>query len=63
MPGILKPEFSKIQIKELHPTFVAEVEGVDFTQPIPDDVFEEILAASAKVSRISSWQWRSLTMN
>lgn len=61
MPGILKPEFSKIQIKELHPTFVAEVEGVDFTQPIPDDVFEEILAASAKVSRTSSWQATSLT--
>lgn len=54
MPGVLKPEFSKLQITELHPTFVAEIEGVDFTQPIPDDVFAEILAASAKVSRASS---------
>ena len=56
MPGILKPEFSKIKIKELHPTFAAEVEGVDFSQPVPDDVFEEILAASAKVSNTFLWQ-------
>jgi len=33
------------------PHFAAEVEGVNFSQPIPDDVFEEILAASAKVGR------------
>lgn len=51
MPGILKDRpFDTLKIKELHPTFGAEVEGVDFSKPIPDDVFEEILAASAKVS-------------
>ncbi|KAF6824375.1 alpha-ketoglutarate-dependent 2 [Colletotrichum plurivorum] len=32
----------------LHPTFAAEVRGVDFTKPIPDDVFEEIQAAITK---------------
>lgn len=43
------PEFKTLQIKKLHPTFGAEVSGVDFTKPIPDDVFQEILAAMAKV--------------
>lgn len=49
MPGLLVTPFSKLKITELHPTFGAEIEGVDFSQPIPDDIFEEILAASAKV--------------
>lgn len=52
MPGlVLTPEvqFKTIQIKKLHPTFAAEIEGVDFSKPISDDVFNEILAASAKV--------------
>lgn len=51
MPGLLKTNvpFKTLQIRELHPTFAAEIEGVDFSQPIPDEVFEEILAASAKV--------------
>jgi len=55
MPGLLiKPEneFKKIEIKELHPLFCAEIGGVDFSKPIPDDVFAEILAASAKVRGI-----------
>lgn len=54
MPGLLiDPEidFKTLKINELHPTFAAEIEGVDFSKPIPDDVFNEILAASAKVSR------------
>ena len=41
--------FKTLSIKELHPTFGAEVSGVDFSQNIPDDVFEEILKAMAKV--------------
>lgn len=52
MPGLLltpETEFKTLQIKKLHPTFAAEIEGVDFSKPIPDDVFNEILAASAKV--------------
>ena len=49
MPGLLLDHpFATLQIKELHPTFGAEVEGVDFSKPIPDDVFKEILAASAQ---------------
>lgn len=52
MPGLLltpETEFKTLKFKKLHPTFAAEVEGVDFSKPIPDDVFNEILAASAKV--------------
>ena len=52
MPGLLltpETDFQTLQIKKLHPTFAAEIEGVDFSKPIPDDVFREILAASAKV--------------
>jgi len=55
MPGLLvKPEneFKLIEIKELHPLFCAEIGGVDFSKPIPDEVFAEILAASAKVHHI-----------
>jgi alpha-ketoglutarate-dependent 2,4-dichlorophenoxyacetate dioxygenase len=55
MPGLLlTPEttFETLKIKKLHPTFAAEIEGVDFSQPIPDGVFREILAASAKVNNI-----------
>jgi hypothetical protein len=48
MPGIVVSPFSKLEVTELHPTFGAEIEGVDFSQPIPDEVFKEILAASAK---------------
>ena len=53
-------EFRHLRIKELHPTFAAEIEGVDFTTAIPDDVFAEILAASAKYGVIV---FRSTGMN
>jgi hypothetical protein len=42
--------FKLIQIKELHPTFGAEVHGVDFSKPVPEDVFSEIYKAITKVS-------------
>ena len=54
----LNDNFKHLQIKELHPTFAAEVSGVDFTNPIPNDVFDEILAASAKVVTISDHPFR-----
>ena len=56
MPGIMSPdrEFKHLTIKELHPTFAAEIDGVDFSKDIPHDVFNEILAASAKVSPLAS---------
>ena len=53
MPGLLltpETDFKTLKIKKLHPTFAAEIDGVDFSKPIPDDVFREVLAASAKVS-------------
>ncbi|GKT40685.1 alpha-ketoglutarate-dependent 2,4-dichlorophenoxyacetate dioxygenase [Colletotrichum spaethianum] len=39
---------SKLQVVELHPYFGAEISGVDVSKPIPNDVFEDILALSAK---------------
>jgi alpha-ketoglutarate-dependent 2,4-dichlorophenoxyacetate dioxygenase len=59
MPGLLlnpELEFKTIKIKKLNPTFAAEISGVDLTKPIPDDVFQEILAASAKVWRAPEHQ-------
>jgi len=49
MPGIISQPFKTLTVKELHPTFGAEVSGIDFTQPVPDEQFQEILAAMAKV--------------
>lgn len=54
MPGVLinpEVEFKTLKIKPLHPTFAAEIEGVDFSKAVSDEVFNEILAASAKVGR------------
>lgn len=42
-------EDSNVTIKELHPTFAAEVRGVDF-QNLTDDQFDEIYKAITKVS-------------
>ena len=56
LPGIVRmtitnsTNFSHISVKPLHPTFTAEVSGVDFSSPIPDDVFSEVLAALTKVN-------------
>jgi hypothetical protein len=49
-----EPEFKTLTIKKLHPTFAAEVEGVNF-QDLTDEQFQEIFAAMAKV-RITSRQ-------
>lgn len=40
--------FKTFRVKELHPTFGAEIQGVNFPNP-PEDQFEEILRAMAKV--------------
>jgi len=42
------PEFKTIQIKKLHSTFGAEISGINFQEPIPDEQFQEILRVSAK---------------
>lgn len=34
-----------VSVVELHPTFAAEVQGVDFSQDISPDVFDQIYAA------------------
>ncbi|KAI1307151.1 alpha-ketoglutarate-dependent 2,4-dichlorophenoxyacetate dioxygenase [Xylaria venustula] len=50
MPGLVKEDeasFKTIEIKELHPTFAAEVLGVDF-EDVSDEQFAEIMAAMAK---------------
>lgn len=42
--------FAHIKAKPLHATFAAEIQGVDFSGPVADIVFEEILQALTKVS-------------
>lgn len=49
------PGFKLIQVKELHPTFGAEVDGVDFSQPVTEDVFSEIHQAITKVNATSAF--------
>lgn len=54
MPGIIETtSFETIEVKELHPTFAAEVAGVDF-QDVPEKQFTEIIAAMAKVCFLKS---------
>jgi hypothetical protein len=49
MPGtIQEPSPDGLTVKELHPTFGAEIEGVDF-ENLSDAQFAEIKAALAKV--------------
>ena len=49
MPGLVKEDdFKTLTVKGLHPTFAAEVSGVDF-QNLSEEQFQEILAAMAKV--------------
>ena len=49
MPSATEPEFETLHIAKLHPTFGAEIFGVDFSQPIPDSTFQQIREASDKV--------------
>ena len=50
MPGILIQDapFKTLRVKELHPTFGAEIEGVDFDN-VSDETLGEIISAMAKV--------------
>lgn len=53
MPGLPQlSAFEHISVTELHPTFGAEISGVDFSRPTEDQVFQEILSAMSKVSRM-----------
>lgn len=50
MPGLsTSPVYNHITIKKLHPTFGAEISGVDFSRPVEKEVFDEILTAITKV--------------
>ncbi|OCL11759.1 alpha-ketoglutarate-dependent 2,4-dichlorophenoxyacetate dioxygenase [Glonium stellatum] len=52
MPGLIEvPQFKTITVKELHPTFAAEVEGVDF-QNLTEEQFREVVAAVTKTERL-----------
>jgi alpha-ketoglutarate-dependent 2,4-dichlorophenoxyacetate dioxygenase len=55
MPGLLPStddtDFKNIKIQKLHKTFGAQISGVDFSSPISDEIFDEILAAITKVGR------------
>lgn len=42
-------DFHYIAIKQLHPSFGAEISGVEFSKPVTKEVFAEILAAIKKV--------------
>jgi hypothetical protein len=50
MPHATDSEFDHIQVKQLAPTFGAEVTGIDFSKPVPPEVFAEIHRAITKVS-------------
>ena len=50
MPHATEPDYKHISVTQLAPTFAAEVSGVDFSKPVADDVFQEILAAITQVS-------------
>jgi len=39
-----------LKIKELHPTFGAEIRGVDFSKPVSEEIFSQIHSAMAKVN-------------
>jgi alpha-ketoglutarate-dependent 2,4-dichlorophenoxyacetate dioxygenase len=47
-PSIGGSGFKTFRVKELHPTFGAEIEGVNFSNPGREQ-FEELLQAMAKV--------------
>lgn len=49
MPHATMSDFDHIQIKELAPTFGAEVLGVDFSKPVPPEVFAEVHRAITQV--------------
>ncbi|KAJ5887616.1 alpha-ketoglutarate-dependent 2-4-dichlorophenoxyacetate dioxygenase [Penicillium taxi] len=47
MPGLANT-FNHISIAKLHPTFGAEISGVEFLHTVEEDVFQEVLAAITK---------------
>lgn len=51
MPGRLQDfGYSRIAVRKLHPTFGAEISGIDFSQPVDNETFHEVLQAISQVS-------------
>ena len=50
MPHATETEFDHVQVKQLAPTFGAEVTGIDFSKAVPPAVFAEIHRAITRVS-------------
>lgn len=49
MPGLIQETpFKAFEVRELHPTFAAEIIAVDFTN-VSDETLQEIRTAMAKV--------------
>lgn len=48
-----KQDSTTLEIIKLHPTFAAEVRGLDFSQEISEEVFQEVLGIFAKVRLFS----------
>ncbi|KAH9904672.1 taurine catabolism dioxygenase [Xylariomycetidae sp. FL2044] len=49
MPGlVLSSEPRSFDVKELHPTFGAEIRGLDLSKDVSDELFQEILGAMTK---------------
>lgn len=40
---------SQLKVTPLHPTFAAELSGVDFTKPVPPETYDEIRKIVDKV--------------
>ena len=49
------PAFKLISVKKLHPTFAAEISGVNFSKPLSDEVFNDIHGALAKVCKYANF--------
>lgn len=47
------PHKQEVDFIPLHPTFAAEVTGVNFSDPMPDDTFAEIQAGIAKARTLT----------
>lgn len=52
MPHATEPQYQYITVKKLHPTVGAEVSGIDFSKPVPPEVFQEVHQAITEVSLI-----------
>ena len=53
MPGLVQtPEAQSFTVKELHPTFAAEIRGLDLSRNVSDSTFKQILDLMSKVGNV-----------